>query len=146
MPVLIARFQNPPTGKPFPGHIRPRHGAGAPPCHGGRASRLCRMKRPPDQRKGGSAAQMVSTRGLDCVTTATVFLFFAGTVFLTPQYQRAADRLKTPGPSSFSVPIDFEPDGPLEHTPSGPLYTVKRPLRLLKLSAGEARDELEAGA
>jgi hypothetical protein len=89
---------------------------------------------------------MVSTRGLDCVTTATVFLFFAGTVFLTPQYQRAADRLKTPGPSSFSVPIDFEPDGPLEHTPSGPLYTVKRPLRLLKLSAGEARDELEAGA
>jgi hypothetical protein len=34
----------------------------------------------------------------------------------------------------------------MEHTPSGPFYTVKRPLRLLELSAGEARDELEAGA
>jgi hypothetical protein len=30
--------------------------------------------------------------------------------------------------------------------PTAPLYTVKRPLRLLKLSAEEARDELEAGA
>jgi hypothetical protein len=64
-----------------------------------------------------------------------LFCSLTGTAFWTPTPLRRPVRLKTGAEKIFIVPFDFEPGGPLDHTPSG-----------LFLGGGASLDAAQPGA